>query len=43
MNVVPKCRGFRARINPAQNQQAEAELRREIKKEMFGRMKVIGE
>ncbi|KAG9476896.1 mismatch repair endonuclease PMS2 [Eleutherodactylus coqui] len=36
-------RRFRAKISPGENQTAEAELRKEISKEMFSRMDIIGQ
>ncbi|NXR12734.1 PMS2 endonuclease, partial [Semnornis frantzii] len=36
-------RRFRAKISPGENQVAEAELRKEISKEMFAKMEVIGQ
>ncbi|XP_021164897.2 mismatch repair endonuclease PMS2 isoform X1 [Fundulus heteroclitus] len=36
-------RRFRAKINPGENQSAEDELRREISKEMFKEMEIIGQ
>lgn len=36
-------RRFRARISPGENQAAEAELRKEISKEMFSNMDIIGQ
>ncbi|XP_075686367.1 mismatch repair endonuclease PMS2 [Rhinoderma darwinii] len=36
-------RRFRAKINPGDNQAAEAELRKEISKEMFPKMDIIGQ
>ncbi|KAM9305518.1 mismatch repair endonuclease PMS2 [Gastrophryne carolinensis] len=38
-----KFRRFRAKISPGENQAAEAELRKEISKEMFSRMEIIGQ
>ncbi|KAK6169451.1 hypothetical protein SNE40_020506 [Patella caerulea] len=37
------CRSFRAKISPTDNQSAEDELRREIKKEMFSQMEILGQ
>ncbi|KAM4715461.1 mismatch repair endonuclease PMS2 isoform 2-T2 [Anableps anableps] len=37
------CRRFRAKINPGENQSAEDELRKEISKEMFKEMEIIGQ
>ncbi|XP_056392008.1 mismatch repair endonuclease PMS2 [Hyla sarda] len=36
-------RRFRAKISPGENQAAEAELRKEISKEMFAKMDIIGQ
>ncbi|KAL4239948.1 hypothetical protein ACF0H5_000744 [Mactra antiquata] len=36
-------RTFRAAINPAENMSAEQELQREIKKDMFSKMKILGQ
>uniref|UniRef100_A0A3P9IHA3 PMS1 homolog 2, mismatch repair system component n=1 Tax=Oryzias latipes TaxID=8090 RepID=A0A3P9IHA3_ORYLA len=36
-------RRFRAKINPGENQSAEEELRKEISKDMFKEMKIIGQ
>uniref|UniRef100_A0A3B3D559 Mismatch repair endonuclease PMS2 n=1 Tax=Oryzias melastigma TaxID=30732 RepID=A0A3B3D559_ORYME len=36
-------RRFRAKINPGENQSAEEELRKEISKDMFREMKIIGQ
>uniref|UniRef100_A0A6I8RAB3 Mismatch repair endonuclease PMS2 n=1 Tax=Xenopus tropicalis TaxID=8364 RepID=A0A6I8RAB3_XENTR len=36
-------RRFRAKINPGDNQAAEDELRKEISKEMFAKMEIIGQ
>lgn len=36
-------RSFRANISPASNQTAEDELRKNISKDMFGKMKIIGQ
>ncbi|XP_074518976.1 mismatch repair endonuclease PMS2 [Halichoeres trimaculatus] len=36
-------RRFRAKINPGENQSAEEELRKEISKEMFKQMEIIGQ
>ncbi|XP_044159563.1 mismatch repair endonuclease PMS2-like isoform X1 [Bufo gargarizans] len=36
-------RRFRAKISPGENQTAEAELRKEISKEMFSKMDIIGQ
>ncbi|XP_077131033.1 mismatch repair endonuclease PMS2 [Ranitomeya variabilis] len=36
-------RRFRAKISPGENQAAEAELRKEISKEMFSKMDIIGQ
>ncbi|XP_069501736.1 mismatch repair endonuclease PMS2 isoform X2 [Ambystoma mexicanum] len=36
-------RRFRAKINPSTNQEAEDELRKEISKEMFAKMEIIGQ
>lgn len=36
-------RAFRATINPAENQAAEQELQREIKKDMFAQMEILGQ
>ncbi|XP_073722913.1 mismatch repair endonuclease PMS2 [Misgurnus anguillicaudatus] len=38
-----KYRRFRAKINPGENQSAEDELKKEISKDMFKEMKVIGQ
>ncbi|XP_063170731.1 mismatch repair endonuclease PMS2 [Candoia aspera] len=38
-----KCRKFRAKISPEENKTAEDELRKEISKEMFADMDVIGQ
>ncbi|KAM8962169.1 mismatch repair endonuclease PMS2 [Pelodytes ibericus] len=38
-----KFRRFRAKINPGENQTAEDELRKEISKEMFEKMEIIGQ
>ncbi|XP_069762812.1 mismatch repair endonuclease PMS2 isoform X2 [Narcine bancroftii] len=38
-----RCRLFRAQINPRDNQAAEEELRKEISKDMFATMEVIGQ
>ncbi|KAK3092069.1 hypothetical protein FSP39_024887 [Pinctada imbricata] len=37
------CRSFRATISPSENQAAEEELQKEIKKEMFSKMKILGQ
>ncbi|XP_017338511.1 mismatch repair endonuclease PMS2 [Ictalurus punctatus] len=39
----PKYRLFRAKINPGENQSAEDELKKEISKDMFKEMEVIGQ
>ncbi|XP_069066255.1 mismatch repair endonuclease PMS2 [Pleurodeles waltl] len=36
-------RRFRAKINPSTNQEAEDELRKEISKDMFAKMEIIGQ
>ncbi|TRZ04489.1 hypothetical protein DNTS_027556 [Danionella cerebrum] len=38
-----KYRRFRAKINPGENQSAEDELKKEISKDMFKEMKIIGQ
>ncbi|XP_051877095.1 mismatch repair endonuclease PMS2 isoform X2 [Pristis pectinata] len=38
-----RCRRFRARINPGDNQAAEEELRKEISKDKFATMEVLGQ
>ncbi|XP_078521274.1 mismatch repair endonuclease PMS2 [Lissotriton helveticus] len=38
-----KYRRFRAKINPSTNQDAEDELRKEISKDMFAKMEIIGQ
>ncbi|XP_062915447.1 mismatch repair endonuclease PMS2 isoform X1 [Mobula hypostoma] len=38
-----RCRRFRAQINPGDNQAAEEELRKEISKDMFATMEVLGQ
>ncbi|XP_028845456.1 mismatch repair endonuclease PMS2 isoform X2 [Denticeps clupeoides] len=38
-----KFRRFRAKINPAENQNAEEELKKEISKDMFKEMEIIGQ
>ena len=38
-----KRRTFKAVISPESNQEAEDELRREVHKDMFGQMDVIGQ
>ncbi|XP_013909697.1 PREDICTED: mismatch repair endonuclease PMS2, partial [Thamnophis sirtalis] len=38
-----KFRKFRAKINPGENKTAEDELRKEIRKEMFAKMDVVGQ
>ncbi|MEE6522566.1 hypothetical protein FKM82_021170, partial [Ascaphus truei] len=38
-----KYRRFRATISPGENQAAEAELRKEISKEMFAKMEIVGQ
>ncbi|XP_063790546.1 mismatch repair endonuclease PMS2 isoform X2 [Pseudophryne corroboree] len=40
---LEKFRRFRAKISPGENQAAEAELRKEISKEMFAEMEIIGQ
>ncbi|CAN2390477.1 somatic hypermutation of immunoglobulin genes, partial [Pristimantis euphronides] len=40
---LEKFRIFRAKISPGENQTAEAELRKEISKEMFSKMDIIGQ
>ncbi|KAM6964547.1 mismatch repair endonuclease PMS2 isoform 2-T2 [Tautogolabrus adspersus] len=42
-NTDLRYRRFRAKINPGENQSAEEELRKEISKEMFKRMEIIGQ
>ncbi|KAI1895982.1 hypothetical protein AGOR_G00090120 [Albula goreensis] len=39
----PKYRRFRAKIRPGENQSAEDELKKEIRKDMFKEMKIIGQ
>uniref|UniRef100_A0A3B4BWZ7 Mismatch repair endonuclease PMS2 n=1 Tax=Pygocentrus nattereri TaxID=42514 RepID=A0A3B4BWZ7_PYGNA len=39
----PKYRRFRAKINPGENQSAEDELKKEISKDMFKEMEIIGQ
>lgn len=39
----PKYRRFRAQINPGENQNAEEELKKEIHKDMFKEMEIIGQ
>lgn len=39
----PKYRRFRAKINPGENQTAEDELKKEISKDMFKEMEIIGQ
>ncbi|KAL7857151.1 hypothetical protein SRHO_G00160500 [Serrasalmus rhombeus] len=39
----PKYRRFRAKINPGENQSAEDELKKEIRKDMFKEMEIIGQ
>ncbi|KAG9267696.1 mismatch repair endonuclease PMS2 isoform X2 [Astyanax mexicanus] len=39
----PKYRRFRAKINPGENQSAEDELKKEISKDMFKEMQIIGQ
>ncbi|KAL6475155.1 hypothetical protein MHYP_G00161950 [Metynnis hypsauchen] len=39
----PKYRRFRAQINPGENQSAEDELKKEISKDMFKEMEIIGQ
>ncbi|XP_062860037.1 mismatch repair endonuclease PMS2 [Trichomycterus rosablanca] len=39
----PKFRRFRAKINPGENQSAEDELKKEISKDMFKDMEIIGQ
>jgi DNA mismatch repair protein PMS2 len=41
--TAPRRRLFKAKISPEGSQEAESELRREISKDMFARMKVIGQ
>lgn len=36
-------RNFRAKISPAQNKDAEEELRKELSRDAFSKMKVIGQ
>ncbi|XP_041063261.1 mismatch repair endonuclease PMS2 isoform X1 [Carcharodon carcharias] len=38
-----RCRRFRAQINPGDNQAAEAELRKEISRDRFASMEIIGQ
>ncbi|KAK9393142.1 mismatch repair endonuclease PMS2 [Crotalus adamanteus] len=38
-----KCRKFRAKISPEENKMAEDELRKEISKEMFAKMDIVGQ
>ncbi|XP_066544977.1 mismatch repair endonuclease PMS2 [Amia ocellicauda] len=38
-----KFRRFRAKISPGENQNAEEELKKEISKDMFGKMEIIGQ
>ncbi|XP_053131769.1 mismatch repair endonuclease PMS2 isoform X2 [Hemicordylus capensis] len=38
-----RCRKFRAKISPGENKTAEEELRKEIRKEMFAKMDIIGQ
>ncbi|KAJ8319072.1 hypothetical protein KUTeg_004163 [Tegillarca granosa] len=37
------CRNFRAKISPTDNQAAEAELQKEISKDMFDKMEILGQ
>uniref|UniRef100_A0A8C6TNT0 Mismatch repair endonuclease PMS2 n=1 Tax=Neogobius melanostomus TaxID=47308 RepID=A0A8C6TNT0_9GOBI len=39
----PKYRRFRAQISPGENQNAEEELKKEIRKDMFKEMEIIGQ
>ncbi|XP_032182950.1 mismatch repair endonuclease PMS2 [Mustela erminea] len=41
--AAQKCRKFRAKICPGENQAAEEELRKEISKTMFAEMEIIGQ
>ncbi|XP_075035760.1 mismatch repair endonuclease PMS2 [Mixophyes fleayi] len=41
--ALEKFRRFRAKISPGENQAAETELRKEISKEMFVKMEIIGQ
>ncbi|XP_076856361.1 mismatch repair endonuclease PMS2 [Brachyhypopomus gauderio] len=43
MDQEPKYRRFRAQINPGDNQSAENELKKEISKNMFKQMEIIGQ
>lgn len=43
VTLLPSGKGFRAEISPKSNEAAEAELQREISKEDFAKMKIIGQ